>query len=132
MEITGLVKTNSGAVQNINQTQTYSPPQENTSDASLIPATKLTSASQSLKNNTDTKSISKNDIKSLVEKLNSSISTLNDRVKFSYSEDAKALVVKVIDSKTGQVIRQIPPEELIKLEASLSQSIGIIFNKEVK
>jgi flagellar protein FlaG len=132
MDITGLVKTNSAVVQNTNQTQTYSPPQENTNDTSFIAATKLTPASQSLQNNTDTKSISKNDIKSLVEKLNSSISTLNDSVKFSYSEDAKALVVKVVDSKTGQVIRQIPPEELIKLEASLSQSIGIIFNKEVK
>jgi len=132
MDITGLVKINSAAVQNTNQAQTYSPPQENTNDTSFVAATKLTSASQSLQNNTDTKSISKDDIKSLVEKLNSSISTLNDSVKFSYSEDAKALVVKVIDSKTGQVIRQIPPEELIKLEASLSQSIGIIFNREVK
>jgi len=132
MDITGLVKTNSAVAQNTNQAQTYSPPQENTNDTSFVAATKLTSASQSLQNNTDTKSISKDDIKSLVEKLNSSISTLNDSVKFSYSEDAKALVVKVIDSKTGQVIRQIPPEELIKLEASLSQSIGIIFNREVK
>jgi flagellar protein FlaG len=132
MDITGLVKTNSAAVQNTNQAQTYSPPQENTNYTSFVAATKLTPASQSLQNNTNTKSMSKNDVKSLVEKLNSSISTLNDSVKFSYSEDAKALVVKVIDSKTGQVIRQIPPEELIKLEASLSQSIGIIFNREVK
>jgi flagellar protein FlaG len=132
MYITGLVKTNSADVQNTNQAQTYSPPQENTNDTSFITATKLTPASQSLQNNTETKSMSKNDVKSLVEKLNSSISTLNDSVKFSYSEDAKALVVKVVDSKTGQVIRQIPPEELIKLETSLSQSIGIIFNREVK
>lgn len=80
----------------------------------------------------NTNNVSAQDIKNLVKKLNDSISTLNDSVKFSYSEDAKALVVKVVDSKTGQVIRQIPPEELIKLEANLSQSIGIIFNKEVK
>ncbi len=88
--------------------------------------------SQNNKSSTNTNGINKNDVKSLVQKLNDSISTLNDSVKFSYSEDAKALIVKVVDTKTGQVIRQIPPEELVKLEASLSQSIGIIFNKEVK
>ncbi|MGE4546559.1 MAG: flagellar protein FlaG [Desulfurella sp.] len=132
MDTIGLVKTNLAVEQNTNQAKTYSPPQENTNAASFVAAATLTPANQSLQNNTDAKSMSKNDVKNLVEKLNSSIGTLNNSVKFSYSEDAKALVVKVVDSKTGQVIRQIPPEELIKLEASLSQSIGIIFNKEVK
>ncbi|OSS42591.1 Flagellin protein FlaG [Desulfurella amilsii] len=132
MDITGLVKTNLAVVQNTIQSQTYSPPQKNANGTSSVAATKLTKASQSLQNSTNAASMNKNDVKSLVEKLNSSISTLNNSVKFSYSEDAKALVVKVVDSKTGQVIRQIPPEELIKLEASLAQSIGIVFNKEVK
>jgi flagellar protein FlaG len=132
MDITGLVKTNLAVVQNTIQSQTYSPSQKNANGTSSVAATKLTKASQSLQNSTNAASMNKNDVKSLVEKLNSSISTLNNSVKFSYSEDAKALVVKVVDSKTGQVIRQIPPEELIKLEASLAQSIGIVFNKEVK
>jgi flagellar protein FlaG len=132
MDITGLVKTNLAMAQNTNQTQTYSHPKKNSIDTLFIAETKLTPSSQSLQNNPDTKSMSKNDVKNLVEKLNSYISSLNDSVKFSYSEDAKALVVKVVDNKTGQVIRQIPPEELIKLEASLSKSIGIVFNKEVK
>jgi len=92
----------------------------------------IASSSSQTNKATEIQILSKNDIKTLVQKLNETIKQLNDSVRFSYSEDIKALVVKVVDSKTGQVIRQIPPEELIKLEASLSQSIGIIFNKEVK
>jgi len=132
MDTIGLVKTKLAVVQNTIQSQTYSPPQKNANAKSFVVENTLKPASQDFQNNADIKSMSKNDVKSLVEKLNNSISTLNNSVKFSYSEDAKALVVKVIDNKTGQVIRQIPPEELIKLGASLSQSIGIIFNKEVK
>ncbi len=107
--------------------------QVNVNDSSALTVnTPPVQNSQNNKSSTNTNNINKNDVKSLVQKLNDSISTLNDSVKFSYSEDAKALIVKVVDTKTGQVIRQIPPEELVKLEASLSQSIGIIFNKEVK
>lgn len=131
MDIASLVKTNLAFAQSANQSQTTAT-QDNTSGVSSIDTAKLTTASQSLQNSSNTAGISKNDIKNLVQKLNDSISSLNDSVKFSYSEDAKALVVKVVDSKTGQLIRQIPPEELVKLEASLSESIGIIFNKEVK
>ncbi len=107
--------------------------QVNVNDSSALTVnTPPVQNSQNNKSSTNTNNINKNGVKSLVQKLNDSISTLNDSVKFSYSEDAKALIVKVVDTKTGQVIRQIPPEELVKLEASLSQSIGIIFNKEVK
>lgn len=133
MDIISLVQTNSALVNNTNQSHTHSPPQEQiTNNASSVAKSQLMSIAQGLQESTNSVSLNKNDVRNLVEKLNSYISSLNDSVKFSYSEDAKALIVKVVDSKTGQVIRQIPPEELIKLEASLAQSIGIIFNKEVK
>ncbi|MGB9744518.1 MAG: flagellar protein FlaG [Desulfurella sp.] len=130
MDAGDVTKTNLNFIQNkqINLIAT----QNNANNFFSVSTTNPSQVSANEKNSINSTSLSKNDVKQLVQKLNDSISSLNDSVKFSYSEDAKGLIVKVIDSKTGQVIRQIPPEELIKLEASLAQSIGIIFNKEVK
>ncbi|AHF97562.1 flagellar protein FlaG [Desulfurella multipotens] len=130
MDAGDVTKTNLNFIQNkqINLIAT----QNNANNFFSVSTTNTSQVSANEKNSINSTSLSKNDVKQLVQKLNDSISSLNDSVKFSYSEDAKGLIVKVIDSKTGQVIRQIPPEELIKLEASLAQSIGIIFNKEVK
>ncbi|MGC8790697.1 MAG: flagellar protein FlaG [Desulfurella sp.] len=130
MDAGDVTKTNLNFIQNkqINLIAT----QNNANNFFSVSTTNPSQVSTNEKSDINSTSLSKNDVKKLIQKLNDSISSLNDSVKFSYSEDAKGLIVKVIDSKTGQVIRQIPPEELIKLEASLAQSIGIIFNKEVK
>ncbi|MGC8616749.1 MAG: flagellar protein FlaG [Desulfurella sp.] len=130
MDAGDVTKTNLNFIQNkqINLIAT----QNNANNFFSVSTTNPSQVSANEKSDINSTSLSKNDVKKLIQKLNDSISSLNDSVKFSYSEDAKGLIVKVIDSKTGQVIRQIPPEELIKLEASLAQSIGIIFNKEVK
>ena len=130
MDAGDVTKTNLNFIQNkqINLIAT----QDNANNFFSVSTTNPSQVSTNEKSDINSTSLSKNDVKKLIQKLNDSISSLNDSVKFSYSEDAKGLIVKVIDSKTGQVIRQIPPEELIKLEASLAQSIGIIFNKEVK
>ncbi len=130
MDIVGITNSNMASVQNATTQNTIT--QENVSNLSSQTTLALTQTQSDTKKNTNLSSISKGDIKNLVQKLNDTIKQLNDSVKFSYSEDIKGLIVKVIDNKTGQVIRQIPPEELIKLEASLAQSIGLIFNKEVK
>lgn len=136
MDVNSLGKVNLAVAQDASQPKAnVATTQESVSSLDSL-ANKSSPGNQGLQTNTNVsnnaKNVSAQDIKNLVKKLNDSIGTLNDSVKFSYSEDAKALVVKVVDSKTGQVIRQIPPEELIKLEANLSQSVGIIFNKEVK
>ncbi|MGC8822617.1 MAG: flagellar protein FlaG [Desulfurella sp.] len=130
MDAGDVTKTNLNFIQNkqINLIAT----QNNANNFFSVSTTNPSQVSTNEKSDINSTSLSKNDVKKLIQKLNDSISSLNDSVKFSYSEDAKGLIVKVIDSKTGQVIRQMPPEELIKLEASLAQSIGIIFNKEVK
>jgi flagellar protein FlaG len=65
------------------------------------------------------------------EKLDTAVSKLNDFVQniqrdlqFSLDEDSGEMVVKVIDSKSRQVIRQIPSEEALKLARSLAEQNG--------
>lgn len=51
-------------------------------------------------------------------------------VRFENDAEAKELVVKVVDNKTDEVIRQIPPEELLHLTERLNDLRGNIVNTE--
>ena len=45
-------------------------------------------------------------------------------VRFENHQEYDALVVKVVDSKTDEVIRQVPAEEILGMKASLEELRG--------
>ncbi len=49
-------------------------------------------------------------------------------VRFEKNEDLNRLVVKVVDRQTDEVVRQIPPEEILGVKAYLREYIGNIVN----
>ena len=55
---------------------------------------------------------------------------LNRKIHLELEEDLDMMIVKVIDSETDEVIRQIPPEELVELSRSASELKGLLINKE--
>ncbi len=56
---------------------------------------------------------------------------LNVRLVFNLDEDTKEVVVKVVDPQTNEVIRQIPPEELLEIRKRLDEIMGILFDIRV-
>jgi len=65
------------------------------------------------------------------EQLDSAVSKLNDylqdvqrNLSFSIDKDTGITVVKVIDSATQEVVRQLPPDETLKLAAALDKQIS--------
>ncbi|XOV79332.1 MAG: flagellar protein FlaG [Aestuariibacter sp.] len=57
---------------------------------------------------------------------------------FSFNEDADRSVVKVTDTDTGELIRQIPSEEVLALserirglQSDVGEAVGVLFSKEV-
>jgi len=49
-------------------------------------------------------------------------------VRFEKSMEYDQIVVKVVDRATEEVIREVPPEELLKVKAQLTEFSGNIFN----
>jgi flagellar protein FlaG len=68
------------------------------------------------------------------EELLSQIQTLTEgglySVRFENNKDDQALIVKIVDSKTDEIIRQIPAEELLDLNARLSELRGNLVTTE--
>lgn len=49
-------------------------------------------------------------------------------VRFEKNEDLNRLVVKLVDRQTDEVVRQIPPEEILGVKAYLREYTGNIVN----
>lgn len=49
-------------------------------------------------------------------------------VRFEKDTSSEELIVKIVDQNTDEVIRQIPPEELLKLAQHLQELSGNIVN----
>jgi flagellar protein FlaG len=49
-------------------------------------------------------------------------------VRFENSKEFDELIVKVVDSETDEVIRQVPAEEILGMKASLAELRGQIVN----
>jgi flagellar protein FlaG len=59
------------------------------------------------------------DIERAVEQIRAFLSESKRELTFERDEDSGKTVIKVIDPASGEVIRQFPPEELLKIAAIL-------------
>ena len=60
------------------------------------------------------------------------ITSIFDReLRFSVNKELDQVVVKVIDSYTDKVIKEIPPEDIIKLHTRMKEVIGLLFDKKI-
>ncbi len=52
-------------------------------------------------------------------------------ISFSKDKDTNEIVIKIINSETNEVIRQIPPEELMRLKKRMEEIHGLLLNRKV-
>ena len=52
----------------------------------------------------------------------------NFKLSFSIDKETRRVVVSVIDKETGEVIREIPPSELLAIAREMEKLKGILFN----
>ena len=69
------------------------------------------------------------DLKITVEKLNKLILDQQQDVAFSVDEEANATVIKFFKTKTGELIKQYPPEEILAMKAKLRELTGWLVDK---
>ena len=69
-------------------------------------------------------------INDAIKRLKHAGDIFNRRLDFRIDEATKRIVVKVIDTETDKVIKEIPPEQLIKLAAKIQEMIGLLVDEE--
>lgn len=69
-------------------------------------------------------------LKKAVQDIEQFVQSVKRNLEFSIDEPSGKVVVKVIASGSGEVIRQIPNEEVLKLANSLSDANSLLFSAE--
>lgn len=54
----------------------------------------------------------------------------NRGIKFQVHEQTEEIYVEIIDKDTGEVIKQIPPEEMLRIAASVQEFLGLILDEK--
>jgi len=86
-------------------------------------------------NNNETKKTGEidfdNKIKEAVDLANKEIKIFNTDLDFSIDKELNKIVVKVIDKETEEVVRQFPPEHILKMAKNFEKYGSFLFNKNV-
>lgn len=67
----------------------------------------------------------------LVEEVQSYLDNINIQLSFDIHDETGEMVVQVLERQTGDLIRQIPPEDLLDLKDKLSELRGVLFHQKV-
>ncbi|MCG9737582.1 flagellar protein FlaG [Shewanella insulae] len=70
------------------------------------------------------------EMQKLVEEMSSMMSMMRKGLAFKIDEDSGTNIVSVMDIDSGDVIRQIPNEEALKLAQKLSEVTGLLMKTE--
>lgn len=74
--------------------------------------------------------IDERDLNQLVERYNKTLQENGTALKVSIHEKTRSIVVKIVDSKTDEVIKEIPPEKMLDLMYNLCQNIGVFIDEK--
>ena len=68
------------------------------------------------------------ELKELVSNLNDMVQKVHRELKFSVDEDTGRTVIRVINSDTEEVIRQIPPDEILAIARNFTGAEGLLMH----
>ena len=69
-------------------------------------------------------------VTSAVSKISDFVQNLQRDLQFSVDQDSGRTVIKVVDSETEQVIRQIPSEEMLRIAERLDSPESLMFSEQ--
>ena len=70
-------------------------------------------------------------LEKLAEETNDALQGLKSEIKFCLSKETDDIVVQIVNRETDEVIREIPPEELVELKNKLREINGFLCDKKV-
>lgn len=70
-------------------------------------------------------------IDSVASELENVSAIFNRKLKFTVDRELGDVVVKVIDTTTDKVIKELPPEALQRLHVRIQEALGLLFDETI-
>lgn len=114
------------------ETQIKVASEQKVSQESLEKISKGTEFLQYVKQNPEYQpSISEKTVIEAIENANKRLMGANTEIHFSVHERTKEIMVKIMNSETKEVVREIPPEKMLDMVAKMMELAGIIVDKKL-
>lgn len=75
--------------------------------------------------------VSQQEIFRSIERANDKVMVRNTELRFSVHEKTKGIMIKVMNTDTQEVIREIPSERILDMVANFMEIAGLYVDKEV-
>ena len=80
---------------------------------------------------TQQQEVSSEQLQQVVEKLNDHVQNIQRDLHFSVDDDSGRTVIRVVNTETEEVVRQIPSEEVLRISSNIQQQLddlkGLLF-----
>lgn len=73
--------------------------------------------------------VERESVEKAVDSINGAIAHVNRGLRFSVHEDTQRLMVKVVDILTDEVIKELPPEDVLDTAARIKDAIGLLIDE---
>lgn len=73
--------------------------------------------------------IDQEQLQEVLEKLNIFLNALEVQMKFSIHEGTGQVIVRVMNTVTGKVIREIPPQRILDMVAKMMEMVGVLLDE---
>ncbi|ASM38602.1 MAG: flagellar protein FlaG [Campylobacter sputorum] len=100
---------------------------QNSTKSALFEKSDLSSSNEELNQK---KALSNEEINKTTERLNEQMESLQTNIRFAYNDKISSLYINVLEKNTGEVIRKIPTESMMKLSEHFKEIIGLLMDKE--
>lgn len=129
MEI-GALQTLQGAASVVSKAERTQPLSGKSPDVVKAENAQSTEAGSSAEKSQAKEPASREEVEAAVATIQDFVQTVRRDLNFSLEEGSGRVVVKVTDSGSGDVIRQIPSEEALQLAENLSEVRSLLFKAE--
>jgi flagellar protein FlaG len=79
----------------------------------------------------ETQEVSKEQLEKVVKGMNEFLQPSQTSLKFKLHDKLKEYYVQIIDERTNEVIREIPPRKLLDMYAAMMEYVGLIVDKKM-
>ncbi|TQR17645.1 flagellar protein FlaG [Psychrobacillus soli] len=69
--------------------------------------------------------------KKMTDSMNKFLETTNTELRFKYHEELNTYYVTLIDSKTDEVVREIPSKKMLDMYAAMQDFMGLFVDKKI-
>ena len=71
------------------------------------------------------------EIAQMVEQIQKIADMFDRELQFRVSKELNQVIVKVVDSSTDKIIREIPSAEIQKLQIRIKETLGLLFDESI-